>query len=95
MGADWQGRSMFEDGRPDRAYFYVAEDHFTLGIREGRWKYILDLREGVDELFDLERDPNERQNLTSSQPEMTARLRQRLAAWTEANRRQYGRTSLQ
>src|SRR5213079_334128 len=32
--ADWQGHSLFEDGRPPRAYFYVAEDHFTLGVRE-------------------------------------------------------------
>jgi arylsulfatase A-like enzyme len=92
---DWQGHSLFEESHPPRAYFYVAEDHFTLGVREGRWKYILDLREGVDELFDLDRDPNEQRNLSTSQRDITDRLRQRLAAWTEANRRQYGRTSLQ
>ena len=48
-----------------------------------------DLREGIDELYDLDRDPQEQHNLAASQPERTARLRQRLAAWTEANRRQY------
>ena len=88
--ADWQGRSLFDITHPPRAYFYVAEDHFTLGIREGRWKYSFDLREGVDELYDLERDPNEEHDVAESQPELCARLRQRLAAWTEANRRQYG-----
>ena len=90
---DWQGRSLFYTRLPHRAYFYVAEDHFTLGIREGSWKYIFDLREGVDELYDLDRDPNEQQNLAMAQPERCARLRQRLAAWTEANRRQYLRAS--
>ena len=86
---DWQGRSLFDTTHSPRAYFYVAEDHFSLGIREGRWKYMLDLREGVDELYDLEQDPDEQHNLAKTDPERCARLRQRLAAWTEANRRQY------
>ena len=90
---DWQGRSLFDTDHPPRAYFYVAEDHFTLGVREEKWKYILDLREGVERLYDLDRDPNEQKNLAMAQPERCVRLRQRLAAWTEANRRQYGRAS--
>ena len=86
---DWQGRSLFDAGRTPRAYFYVAEDHFTLGVREENWKYIFDLREGAEELYDLSRDPTEQRNLAAAQPERSARLRQRLAAWTDANRRQY------
>lgn len=92
--ADWQGRSLLDTQRhPPRAYFYVAEDHFTLGLREDQWKYIFDLREGVDELYDLGRDPNEQHNLAKDEPERSARFRQRLAAWTEANRRQYERVA--
>jgi lipoteichoic acid synthase len=90
---DWQGRSLFDTGHAPRAYFYVAEDHFALGIRESNWKYIFDLREGVEELYDLDHDPTEQHNLAAAQPERCARLRQRLAAWTEANRRQYQRAS--
>ncbi|HEX3645437.1 MAG TPA: sulfatase-like hydrolase/transferase [Vicinamibacterales bacterium] len=86
---DWQGRSLFAAARAPRAYFYVAEDHFTLGVREENWKYIFDLREGSQELYDLSRDPNERHSLAALQPERSARLRQRLVAWTDANRRQY------
>ena len=86
---EWQGRSLLDDRQPHRAYFYVAEDSFTLGVREGSWKYIYDLRDGTEELYDLVRDPDEQRNLASSQPDRCARLRQRLAAWTEANRRQY------
>jgi lipoteichoic acid synthase len=86
---DWQGRSLLDPAHPPRAYFYVAEDHFTLALREGDWKYIFDLREGAEELYDLSRDPIEQHNLAAKQRERSARLRQRLAAWTDANRRQY------
>jgi arylsulfatase A-like enzyme len=71
----------------------VAEDHFTLGVREGNWKYLFDLREGAEELYDLAADPSERHNLAAAQPERCARLRQRLAAWTDANRRQYDKVA--
>jgi len=86
---DWQGRSLLDERQPHRAYFYVAEDSFTLGVREGQWKYIYDLRDGTEELYDLDRDPNEQHSLALSQPNLCTRLRQRLAAWAEANRRQY------
>jgi lipoteichoic acid synthase len=91
---DWQGRSLFQTGRDPRAYFYVAGDRFELGVREKNWKYILDLREGVEQLYDLDRDPTEQQNVAAKHPDRCARLRQRLAAWTDANRRQYAHASI-
>src|SRR4029077_18381932 len=66
---DWQGRSMLDPEHPPRAYFYVAEDHYSLGVREGTWKYIFDLREGAEELYDLSADPTEQRNLAAGQPE--------------------------
>jgi arylsulfatase A-like enzyme len=89
--SDWQGRSLFDVRSSRRAYFYVAEDQFTLGVREGKWKYIFCLRDGSEELYDLDRDPSEQHNLAAAERDRAARLRQRLAAWTEANRRQYER----
>jgi arylsulfatase A-like enzyme len=88
---DWQGRSLFDVRHPHRAYFYVAEDQFRLGVREANWKYIYSLRDGREELYDLDRDAMEQRNLAGQQPDRCARLRQRLAAWAEANRRQYER----
>ena len=61
------------------------------GVREGAWKYIYDLREGTEELYRLDLDPTEQKNVASTERARCARLRQRLAAWAEANRRQYGR----
>jgi phosphoglycerol transferase MdoB-like AlkP superfamily enzyme len=92
---EWQGRSLLDDRQPHRAYFYVAEDSFTLGVREGSWKYIYDLRDGTEELYDLDRDANEQHNLAATEPARCARLRQRLAAWAEANRRQYEKIAAQ
>jgi phosphoglycerol transferase MdoB-like AlkP superfamily enzyme len=88
---DWQGRSLFDQSHPRRAYFYVAEDHFRLAVREGNWKYIYNVRDGRDELYDLQADPLEQRNVAAQHPDRCDRLRQRLAAWTEANRRQYER----
>jgi arylsulfatase A-like enzyme len=88
---DWQGRSLFDESHPGRAYFYVAEDHFRLAVREANWKYIYSVRDGRDELYDLQTDPLEQRNVAAQHPDRGDRLRQRLAAWTEANRRQYER----
>lgn len=92
--ADWKGRSLLDPAHPPRAYFYVAEDSFTLGVREDRWKYSIDLRDGTEELYDLVRDPLEQHNLWREEPERCARLRQRLAAWTEADRKRYENPSV-
>jgi arylsulfatase A-like enzyme len=86
---DWRGRSLLDTTRAPRAYFYVAEDHFRLGVREGAWKYIYDLREGTEELYRLDLDPMEQHNIAPTDRARCTRLRQRLAAWAEANRRQY------
>ena len=43
-------------------------------------------------MYDLGQDPNEQHNVAKAEPERSTRMRQRLAAWTEANRRQYERT---
>jgi arylsulfatase A-like enzyme len=86
---DWQGRSLLDARHPPRAYFYVAQDEFKLGVRENEWKYIFDLRGATDELYNLAQDPDESRSVSGEQPERSTRLRQRLAAFAEANRRQY------
>ena len=88
---DWQGRSLFDESHPGRAYFYVAQDHFRLAVREANWKYIYSVRDGREELYDLQADPLEQRNVAAQHPDRCDRLRQRLAAWTEANRRKYER----
>jgi len=83
----WQGRSLFDPQRRPRAYFFVANDNYQLGIREEGWKYILDATNSHEELYDLRADPEERQNVAAEHAEICQRLRQRLAARAEADRR--------
>jgi arylsulfatase A-like enzyme len=85
--AGWQGRSAFAADRPPRAYFYAGKGEFLLGVREERWKYIVDASAGREMLFDLAADPTEQRDLASGDPARCRRLRQRLAAWVDFERR--------
>lgn len=77
----WQGRSLVRgDGESRRAYF--SRQNHAIGVREGRFKYIWDLREGRHLLYDLEDDPAERRNLAHQRPELCAAQHRRVAAWT-------------
>jgi arylsulfatase A-like enzyme len=78
---DWQGRSLFDPARPPRAYFVASVGDYLFGVREERWKYILNTTRGREMLFDLARDPDEQRNLAAAERERCRRLRQRIAAW--------------
>jgi len=47
------------------------------------WKLMWDIRNGVWELFHLDHDPLERNNLFDSRPDLVPPLRERLLTWTE------------
>jgi len=85
--AGWDGRSLFDQHKPPRAYFFAAAwGEYLLGIREENLKYIYDARGGQQQLFDLSKDPGEQKNLASSDTVHANRLRERLAAWLEVER---------
>jgi len=85
--ASWQGRSLFDPQRRPRAYFFVANDGYQMGVREEGWKYILDVTNGHEELYDLRTDAEEQSNVATAHSDICKRLRQRLAARAEADRR--------
>jgi arylsulfatase A-like enzyme len=84
----WQGRSLFDAERAPRTYFYAANDDYLLGVREGSWKYVYNATRGRDELYALDADPEEQQNLAEREPDRCRRLRRRLAAWRDHVSRQ-------
>jgi arylsulfatase A-like enzyme len=80
---EWEGRSLFLAGRPPRVYFYAANDHYLMGVREDDLKYVYNASSGRGQLFDLASDPDERHDVAAAHPEVCRRLRARLAAWRQ------------
>jgi len=83
----WQGESFFARERSGRAYFETGISEYQFGVREGPWKYIYNTTLGTERLFHLPTDPDERQDLSAREPDRSARLRQRLAAFIAAEDR--------
>ena len=50
-------------------------------VRGPRWKYILRPDDGAEELYDLETDPGEQNDLGASEPEIRDRYRGMLEEW--------------
>ena len=69
----------------ERTFFWriVEQGVVQKAVRKGRWKYVLDGIERLEMLFDLERDPGERETLFYDHPEVARELRQSLKAWEQ------------
>lgn len=55
-----------------------------LAVRDGKWKLLCDYDGGSPQLFNLEADPRESNNLSESQPEVTRRLVQVVTTWHQS-----------
>ncbi len=77
----WQGHSLFDPARPQRAFFLASVGEYLFGVRDGEWKYVFDATGGPEMLFDLASDPQEQRNEAPVQPALSRRLRQRIAGW--------------
>jgi phosphoglycerol transferase MdoB-like AlkP superfamily enzyme len=51
-----------------------------MGIRDGKWKYIID-EDGPEYLFDMHADPGEERNLIGAESALAARYEQRIQDW--------------
>ena len=78
---EWQGHSLFDPARPPRAYFLAIAGGDIFGVREGDWKYVYDVANGRESLFNLRLDPEEQHDFAAGEPARAAQLRQRVAAW--------------
>ena len=61
---------------PGDEFFYFVRHGVLAGVRQDRWKLLL--QEGEPELYDLESSPDESFNLASQHPEIVKRLRARM-----------------
>lgn len=71
-----EGISLFSAHFEQMAFVHThwgIKDH--LGLRDGKWKYILGVNDMYEELFDLTLDPGEQNNLAHKQPGLISRYR--------------------
>lgn len=58
-----QGSSLLRGYQPHIVYFFANWQRHYLGLRDGQWKYIYHLDRETHELYDLERDREEKHNV--------------------------------
>jgi len=54
-------------------------------VREGKWKYVSAFPENKDELYDIESDRAENNNVADKYPEIVAGLKAKYADWAKKN----------
>ncbi|HEY2946070.1 MAG TPA: sulfatase [Vicinamibacteria bacterium] len=83
---EFQGRSLLDviAGAPGRPAVLsrTVWDRPRYALRDERYKFIDDTRTGEEQLYDLQADPDERRNLTATDPLRTAYYRESLQHWT-------------
>jgi arylsulfatase A-like enzyme len=69
--------------RPDvnMALFFTDYSLALAGLRDGSWKYVLEVGAERSELYDMQNDPAERTNLSDSHPERVALYRAHVQSW--------------
>ena len=85
QGSSWQGRSMLDPEKPQRAYFYSLIANVMIGFRDGDKKYVLRGLDGDIVSYDLGKDPLERDPKTISKVEKE-QVKDRIASWIEYRR---------
>jgi uncharacterized sulfatase len=68
---------------PDRKNFAKYQQLPDLAVRDDQWKLLCDYDGGRAELYDLNNDPGESNNVADKNPEVTTRLVAAVMAWNQ------------
>jgi phosphoglycerol transferase MdoB-like AlkP superfamily enzyme len=82
-----QGQSLLSSDFVERQLFFVSRRQF--GIRDGKYKLIVNKEDESVELYDLSSDPTEQKNIAKSFPDIVSSLKQHISDWKAAIRDQY------
>jgi hypothetical protein len=75
-GTRRDGESIFSPSREKMAVFHTSWTDEYMGVRDGRWKYILRMKDSREELYDLEADPWEKTDVAALNPAIVSRYRE-------------------
>lgn len=90
VSAAWLGGT---HARRKPLFWKTSNPRSTLAIRDGPWKLHLPSgNRGEVELFDLDADPGEQNNLAASRPEVVTELRAQLQRWNATLPKEYIKT---
>lgn len=75
------GRSLFDEDRPRRPLFHFSRRQ--LAVRDGGYKFLMmrDRGTGKPELYDLEADPTEQENIASDNPDLVSKYKEMTLEW--------------
>jgi len=80
-----QGASLL-DPRERMALFHADYDRAWLGLRDGCWKFLLEVDAGRARMFDVCTDPGETRDRSAQEPARAAAYRTRVTAWASSRR---------
>lgn len=79
---EWAGRSLLH-GEPGVARFFTDHSSVLLGLRQDRWKCIVEPDAGRLRLFDVAADPGETVDVSADEPVRAERYRLHLETWSK------------
>jgi N-acetylgalactosamine-6-sulfatase len=92
VSAAWLGRSVHVRSKP--LFWKTSNPNSDVALRDGDWKiHVPGRKRGEVELYDLSKDPGERENLAARRPEVAASLRAKVEAWNASLPKEYLKTA--
>ncbi|OLY92809.1 hypothetical protein BUE76_13615 [Cnuella takakiae] len=87
----WYGKSLFEPLPDSRSFFVSPYTDLLVGTRNGKWKFIYNVDNKDAELYDLQKDPAEKYNLSGRYPEVVKEQSQYVFGWMQQVQKDYSR----
>ena len=82
---EYQGTSLLQPG-PRMALFFTDYALGWLGLRDGCWKYQLQVDSGRSALYDVCRDPDETRSVAAMSPDRVRAYRSRVLQWSASQK---------
>jgi phosphoglycerol transferase MdoB-like AlkP superfamily enzyme len=78
-----EGKSLFSVRKNARTFFLCPYSNFVLGTRTQKWKFIYNATSNTNELYDIQNDPMELNDLSKKFPDVVKFEYQMLGGWVQ------------